>query len=503
LYRALADACGLPFVNMDWIKPDPDLVDLRPLPTWRAARCFPLKRIAGSLELAVATLPPDPLEREIEQELSVAVTRVLVCPGQIDEYLALAAVDRDQLTSELAALHQGADGRLEITDESASRLGRLLVLLAKKERASDIHIEPLADDCRVRLRVDGRLHEVISVTAEMGAALVNTYKVSADLDIAEQRRPQDGRMSIGSGDTVIDMRVSTVPTRHGEKMVIRILDARATQLDLNVLSFSSTIATPYRALLQRPHGILFVTGPTGSGKTTTLYASLAEMDSVTRNITTIEDPVEDQLGGINQIQVNQRIGLGFATVLRSCLRQDPDVLLIGEIRDAETAEVAVRAALTGHLVLTTMHTNDAPSAITRLEEMGISPHLVAQAVIGVMAQRLVPRICASCRREYAASAQELAVLGVPDASGLTLYRGVGCEECHGRGYRGRVPVHELLCVDDAVAAAVAGGATAVELMRHARNAGYRPLRHDGAVKALAGYTTASALAEVLASHEGG
>lgn len=373
----------------------------------------------------------------------------------------------------------------------AVRLVNSLLQQALRERASDIHIEPQAEEIRVRYRVDGALRPVTTIPKGYHASLVSRIKIMGAMDIAEKRLPQDGRVQIRVGGREVDLRVSTLPTIFGEKVVIRLLDKSAMFLSLDELGFLPATLERYRQLIRRSYGMILVTGPTGSGKTTTLYATLREINTPEKNIITIEDPVEYVLEGINQIRVNPKAGLTFASGLRSILRQDPDVIMVGEIRDRETAEIAIRSANTGHLVLSTMHTNDAAGAVTRLIDMGVEPFLVASSVTGVVAQRLVRTLCRQCRRPYAVPerAEERLILGEPPDTPLTLYRPVGCPACGGTGYFGRMAIQEVMPVTSSLRRLILAKASGEEIARQAVAEGMVPLWQDGLAKVRQGLTT--------------
>jgi general secretion pathway protein E len=353
-----------------------------------------------------------------------------------------------------------------------------LLTQAAKDGASDIHIEPYERSSSVRFRVDGTLREVVQPNRALHAALISRLKIMAELDIAEKRLPQDGRISLRIGGRAIDVRVSTLPSAHGERAVLRLLDKGESKFSLNGLGMTGEVFSEFTRLVQQPHGIVLVTGPTGSGKTTTLYASLGQLDTRTTNILTVEDPVEYELPGIGQTQVNPKIDLTFAKALRAILRQDPDVVMIGEIRDFETAQIAIQASLTGHLVLATVHTNDAPSTVARLIDMGVEPFLLSSSLLGVLAQRLVRKLCPTCKRQ--------------DGEGR--WHPVGCDECGMSGYRGRTGVYELMVVDDKVQSLIHGRSAEAELVTSARAHGMRSMREDGARLVAEGVTS---LEEVL------
>jgi general secretion pathway protein E len=371
-----------------------------------------------------------------------------------------SGVDLSRMMQELPAV----EDLLEAADDAPIiRMLNALLTQAAKDGASDIHIEPYERSSSVRFRVDGTLREVVQPNRALHAALISRLKIMAELDIAEKRLPQDGRISLRIGGRAIDVRVSTLPSSHGERAVLRLLDKSESKFTLEGLGMDGEVLTAFARLIQQPHGIVLVTGPTGSGKTTTLYASLGRVDTATTNVLTVEDPVEYELPGIGQTQVNPKIDLTWARALRAILRQDPDVIMIGEIRDFETAQIAIQASLTGHLVLATVHTNDAPSSVTRLIDMGVEPFLLSSSLLGVLAQRLVRKLCTRCKRV--------------DEQGL--WHPVGCEHCGHTGYKGRTGVYELMVADAQVQAMVHNGAAEQELAAAARRAGLRSMREDG------------------------
>ena len=401
----------------------------------------------------------------------------------------------DQLAHEL----EEPKDLLDAADEApVIRLVNGLLFQAVKDRASDIHIEPFEREVVIRYRIDGMLYKVLSPPRALHAPVTSRVKVMAGLDIAEKRLPQDGRIRIKIAGKDIDIRVSVLPTAFGERVVMRLLDRSAVLLRLEDLGLEDARLATFKKLITRPHGILLVTGPTGSGKTTTLYSALSRINAEAINIITVEDPIEYQLKGVGQIQVNPKIELTFANGLRSILRQDPDVIMVGEIRDLETAEIAIQASLTGHLVFSTLHTNDAAGAVTRLIEMGIEPFLVTSSVVGILAQRLVRVLCAECREPYEPMDAELADLGLSrgDLAGGVLHRSVGCPACKQTGYRGRIGIYELLTLDERVRNLVMGGANAAEIKNAAQKNGMLTLRHDGAAKAARGVTSAEEVVRV-------
>ncbi|MCX5905076.1 MAG: ATPase, T2SS/T4P/T4SS family, partial [Proteobacteria bacterium] len=375
-----------------------------------------------------------------------------------------------------------------------------ILIDAIKRRASDIHVEPYEKSFRVRFRMDGTLYEMMKPPLKMKNAMISRLKIMARLDIAERRLPQDGRIKLKMGkDTEMDFRVSVLPTLFGEKVVLRLLDKSNLQLDMTKLGFMEQQLAHFREAIYRPFGIVLVTGPTGSGKTTTLYSALSELNKITENISTAEDPVEFNLAGINQVQIHEEIGLTFANTLRSFLRQDPDIILVGEIRDFETAEIAIKAALTGHLVLSTLHTNDAPSTVNRLLNMGIEPFLVSSATNLILAQRLVRKICQECKEPVTISAESFAKLGMqPEESeqykDITFYKGKGCDICNNTGYKGRLALYEVMPISEPIKELILQGASTIDIKREAIRQGLQTLRRSGISKLLGGVTS---LEEVL------
>ena len=388
----------------------------------------------------------------------------------------------------------GNEDLLETEDDAPIiKLINAMLGEAIKEEASDIHIETFEDSLVIRFRVDGVLREILKPQRKLAALLVSRIKVMAKLDIAEKRIPQDGRISLRIGGRAVDVRVSTMPASHGERVVLRLLDKNAVKLELSTLGMTKQNHNLLRELIHKPHGIILVTGPTGSGKSTTLYAGLSEINSKDRNILTVEDPIEYAIDGIGQTQVNTKVDMTFARGLRAILRQDPDVVMIGEIRDLETAEIAVQASLTGHLVLSTLHTNSAVGAVTRLRDMGIEPFLLSSSLLGVLAQRLVRRLCPHCKAPHATTARENQILDLKPDEKAVIYRAVGCKHCNQTGYRGRTGIHELLMVNELVRELIHTGAGEQAVEKEIRQ--HTPsIRDDGIAKVLAGTTT---LEEIL------
>ncbi|MCW3150533.1 type II secretion system ATPase GspE [Stutzerimonas stutzeri] len=437
------------------------------------------QRIAG-MPLALQWLP----QADFEQALSMAY--------QHDSSAAMLMVEglgNDLDLASLADQIQETEDLLEQEDDAPIiRLINAILGEAIAENASDIHIETFEKRLVIRFRVDGILREVVQPKRELAALLVSRIKVMAKLDIAEKRIPQDGRISLRVGGREVDIRVSTLPSANGERVVLRLLDKQAGRLTLRHLGMSEQDREQLEQAVKKPHGIILVTGPTGSGKTTTLYAALTTLNDRTRNILTVEDPIEYHLEGIGQTQVNTKVDMTFARGLRAILRQDPDVVMVGEIRDQETADMAVQASLTGHLVLSTLHTNSAIGAVTRLVDMGVEPFLISSSLLGVLAQRLVRVLCHDCKRPYVADAAECALFGVTPDAAPTLYHAEGCEHCRGLGYRGRTGIYELVIFDDALRTMVHTRASEQDMLRHARELG-PSIRDDGLRKVREGVTT--------------
>jgi general secretion pathway protein E len=488
--REAATACGLPFADAPPRLPPRDL--LIPLPMQYARRHLVLPLARGPLGLEVAVADPMALGPLDDLRLLYgAAVWPLVVPADVLRDAIARAYDAAAAAASEDGSSLGARLELDATplddaeppdlleageDAPAIRLVNAVLYEAVRAGASDVHVEPFERSLGVRLRVDGVLHDMLAPPRRLHAALVSRVKIMAGLDIAERRLPQDGRIALRVGGRDVDVRVSIVPTAAGERVVLRLLDRASVLRDVAELGIAAATTAGLEAVLARTHGLLLVTGPTGSGKTTTLYALLRGLATGERNVMTIEDPIEYQLRGIGQMQVAPRIGLTFAAGLRAILRQDPDVILVGEIRDRETMEIALQAALTGHLVLATLHTNDAAGALTRLLDMGAEPYLIASSVIGVLAQRLLRRLCAACG-------------------------GRGCDPCRQTGFRGRTGIHELLVLDDPARALVMARADAGALRRRAVGAGMTSLRDDGFAKARAGVTSEAEVLRVTRDEE--
>ena len=505
--RAISGQKGIPFVPDHELQVDLNYARLLPPSVARKTSALPLREEDGELVIAIA----DPLDvfslDEIRHLTRMRIRPVIATRHGINkavaQYERLAALrHRDGLVDSAAT----ADVMLppDPNDAPVVQLVNELVDRAIGEQASDIHIEPSETEFRVRFRVDGFLREVINPPMSYHPAVVARIKVLANLDISERRTPQDGRVEIRDKKRKIDLRVSTLPTVFGEKVVLRLFDKSRALTPLVDLGFSDQIFQWYTACAKKPHGMLLVTGPTGSGKTTTLMSTLSYVNDVQKNIVTIEDPVEYQLNGINHVQVNPKAGLTFADGLRSILRQDPNIIMIGEIRDGETADVAVRAALTGHLVLSTLHTNDAAGALTRLADMGVEPYLIGSSVLGVLAQRLVRRVCKHCRESFETDAQSFRDYGCTldaKADSLTVYKAVGCPGCSGTGYSGRFPIFEFLRLTPLIQDLVTNRASLPEIRGHAVQEGMKLLITNGMQRVVSGDTTTEEILRVASFTE--
>lgn len=506
LLEALALQFELPWMpQLETANVDHEMIKKVPIAFSRRYRVLPLRHEEGSIIVATT----DPLEtvalddlrlllgKPIKPVLTTGVS-LLSCLNRVYDEVAspagaeqvmediAASANLDQLAHEL----DEPQDLLDATDEAPIiRLVNSVLFQAVRQRASDIHFESFERGLVVRYRIDGVLYPVLTPPKHLQASIIARLKIMAGLNIAEKRLPQDGRFAIRTAGKDVDLRVSVLPTSHGERVVLRLLEKENRLLNLTEMGFTGDRLSAIHQLIQLAHGIILVTGPTGSGKTTTLYAALSQINAPDKNIITVEDPVEYQLLGIGQMQVNPKINLSFAAGLRSILRQDPDVIMIGEIRDRETAEIAIHASLTGHLVFSTLHTNDAASAATRLIDMGIEPFLVASSVVAVLAQRLLRKICPDCKRPYQASAEELNRLELPPTSSVTLYRGAGCAACSQTGYRGRTGIFELLVLDDEVRRLIGAKADSSAIKQAAIAKGMVTLKQEGAEKVIQGQTT--------------
>jgi type IV pilus assembly protein PilB len=508
LSRALAQKFGVEFIDLTQISIDPSVTGLVPDKTCRRYGALPIRFVDDST-LLVAMSDPSNIFALDDLRMITGFDIKAAIASEEDMAAAIARLNRlEESVSEGNADSEAADDGDESVDirdvtESAPivKLVNSVIAQAVDDGASDIHFEPQAKELSVRFRIDGVLHEIMSVPRRLQSGVLSRLKIMAELDIAERRVPQDGRIGLMVGGKPIDMRVATLPTVYGEKVVMRLLDKSNVMLDLSDLGFPEKALRRFERAFQKPYGAILVTGPTGSGKSTTLYATLNVLNDPAKNIITVEDPVEYRLPGINQVQVNTKAGLTFAAGLRSILRCDPDIVMIGEIRDRETALIAVESALTGHLVLSTLHTNDAPGALARITEMGIEPFLSASAVDLVLAQRLARRLCQYCREPYVAAREMLEKNNFPpealEQNEVTLYRPKGCPRCNNTGYKGRVGLYEVMVVSEAVRRLIVERKSADEIGRVAQAEGMKSLRDDGIDKVLAGMTSVEEITRVI------
>lgn len=502
ILKALGIQFNLPIMELKEVTVEPAVLALIPEAMARRFQVLPLYLVEKELSVAFS----DPTQIELMDTLA-SQTRLKIQP-----ILALgkeigAAIDYNYSSKMKSVTRQPQPEEAPMTASEVKRLEEAgkelpiirlvddLFLQAVQEGVSDIHVEPRETTLVVRFRIDGILKEVQTFSNKQTPAIISRIKIVSKLDISERQKPQDGRIKIKLNEREIDLRVSTLPTYYGEKVVLRLLDQQKVQLGLEEMAFSGHNLALLKNMIIQPYGLILVTGPTGSGKSTTLYAAINAVNSETKNIITVEDPIEYQVPMINQVQVNSKKDLTFASALRSILRQDPNVILIGEIRDHETGEIATEAALTGHLVLSTLHTNDAPSAIARLIEMKIEPFLLAPSLLGIVAQRLARKICPNCKEQYPPKKEELERLGLPQVPpGLKFSRGKGCASCKGKGYKGRIAIHEILAADDTIRSLITQKAPAPVIRNHALQGGFIDMRLDGIRKMVQGDTT---LEEVL------
>jgi len=505
---------GVPAINLSYFEIDPAVVKLIPFETAKRYQILPLSRVGASLTIAMV----DPTNVFAMDDIKF-MTGFNIEPVVASESSILAGIDKaygatkeEDLEAVMQSMSELSDEDVELNEQNAQEMGlselekaadeapvvKLVNVVlgdAVKRGASDIHIEPYEKEFRVRFRIDGVLQSIMSPPMKLKDAITSRLKIMSKLDISEKRLPQDGRimlkMNIGGRKKQLDFRVSTLPTLWGEKIVLRLLDKENLRLDMTKLGFEPESLVKFEKAILKPYGMVLVTGPTGSGKTNTLYSSISRLNQPDTNIMTAEDPVEFQLGGVNQVQMKEQIGLNFAAALRSFLRQDPNIILVGEIRDFETAEIAIKAALTGHLVLSTLHTNGAPETITRLMNMGIEPFLVATSVHLICAQRLVRRICKDCIEPIDVPPQTLIDAGFTPEESKTvkIQKGKGCGVCNNTGYKGRCGLYEVMEVDDEIRELVLVGASAVELKKKAIERGMITLRRSGLIKVMAGMTT--------------
>lgn len=517
-----AQELGIAFVNLDGYTVESSAINVVREQVCKTHNVLPVKKEGNNLWVAMADVNNIPAQDAVRLASGLRVHPVLALPGAIEDAIkkyyggsngavekvaaaptpapntagygsdirsAIASAQIARPTKEDADLGEDAEKMAE--QAPIIRLANALIQQAINDRASDIHVEPQSKSVRVRYRVDGVLMEAMTVPRNLMAALISRLKIMADMNIAERRVPQDGRIEIKSEGKEFDLRVSSIPCPFGEKIVMRILDKSSVMIGLEKLGFTDENQTKIEELTSQPNGMFLCTGPTGSGKTTTQYSVLNRLNTIGVNIITVEDPIEYQLNGIAQVQVNRKAGLTFATGLRAFLRQDPDIIMVGEMRDLETAEIAIEASLTGHLVLSTLHTNDAPSATLRMVDMGVEPYLISATVIGVLAQRLARKLCVECKEPYEVDAMDLRRFGMnvtnPDEK-VTIYRPVGCENCRQTGYRGRTGIHELMIMNAEIAELVVRRAPLADIKEAALAAGMKELRQDGLHKVLTGVT---------------
>ena len=528
--EARAQEIGVPFIDLLKHKPEPSAVNVVPQNTADKHKALPVKKDGNRLWVAMVNPKDIMAVDDIRMVSKCLVQPMLAVPSDLADAMgkaygiradgggndrpatALASTKTGSMTASMSDLiKEYGEPNKDDDDKDGSdaegadlapviRMANAVLTQAVEAGASDIHIEPDRRNVRVRFRVDGVLQEVMMIPKHIQPALISRYKIMADMNIAERRIPQDGRIPIKVNNKDYDLRVSCLPSMYGEKIVMRILDKGSVMLGLGKLGFRPEVQAKMEELVVQPNGMFLVTGPTGSGKTTTLYSVLNKINTPEKNITTVEDPVEYQLGGITQVGINKKAGLNFSNSLRSFLRQDPDIIMVGEMRDLETADIAIEAALTGHLVLSTLHTNDAPSATMRLADMGVEPFLIAATVIGVLAQRLARKICVNCKEPYEAKASDLARFGFqsdnPDEV-ITLYRGKGCDVCRGSGYKGRLGIYELMVMNQEIAELVVRRATLGDIKAAAVANGMQDMRADGLYKIQNGMTTPDEVMRVV------
>ena len=505
VYETLAEYYNMPFIELEGYSIDPDVLEVVPKDMAIKYKIFPVFKIEDTLTVCMVNPGDvqviDALRREtgysiepavsIEKDIVFAIRKYFESSGELDTTLDEVIQD---IESEKPKKEQEKTSAEKLKQLSAGtpvvKLVNLIISQAILDRASDIHIEPEEKSLQVRYRIDGILHETLSPPKHLQAAIISRIKILADMDIAENRIPQDGRFQMVYNGREVDMRVSSLPTVYGENIVMRILDKTAVMLKMEDLGLDELSFSQLQTVLSSSYGVILVSGPTGSGKTTTLYSALQSINQPDKKIVTVEDPVEYRLKGIRQCQVNAKAGLTFAAGLRSILRQDPDIIMVGEIRDTETARIAIESALTGHLVLSTIHTNDAPGAITRLTEMGIEPFLCASATIGVMAQRLVRRVCGECKKPFTPNEATLADLRLLESSDdPVFYKGEGCETCRNTGYKGRVGIYEVMIVNEEIRELILQHAPSTKIKQAAFKNGMRSLRQDALVRAKQGLTS--------------
>lgn len=516
ILKALSIQLGFPYESRINVEEIPaDLISNLPINYAKKNEVIPIKREGASVVVAIA----NPTNYSVIDDLRI-IFNSPIKPVIASSYEIINAINAlynrvtgtgdeamNELDESMAEIDAAFDEPVDLLDASDEapiiRLVNSLMFRAVKQKASDIHIEPFEKELVVRFRIDGVLYDIMHPPKRAQSAIISRVKIMAGLNIAEKRLPQDGRIRIKIAGKDIDIRVSTIPASYGESVVMRLLDRSSILLDLDDLGLWGRNLELMNRLIHSRHGIILVTGPTGSGKSTTLYSALSKINSKELKILTIEDPIEYQLAGVNQVQVNPKIDLTFASGLRAFLRQDPDIIMVGEIRDRETAEIAIQASLTGHLVLSTLHTNDAPSSITRLLDMGIEPFLVSSSVIGIIAQRLVRTVCRDCAKKYTPTEEELAEIGLSlkDIGGKQLLKPVGCPICLETGYTGRTGIHEFMTIDDDIRNEIMAGSDAAAIRKVAINHGMLTLRQDAARKVIDGITTIEEVLRVTQENE--
>jgi len=505
--NALGAQYNLPVMRIEGLRIKPEVIAMISETLAKKYSIMPLFKVGNELTLAVSD-PTDILIIDlVAAETHCRIIPVISPPSDITKAINrhyIMKVEAVEAAEKPTASAPASISKAEIEEIKMSgadipivRIVDRMIVEAVEDNASDIHVEPHEENLAVRYRVDGILRDSGTYPMKMHAGILSRIKILSGMDISEKLKPQDGRIKIKLDNKEIDIRVSSIPTLYGEKAVMRLLNTANVKISIDALDFSEKNYEIFLSLINQPYGIVLVTGPTGSGKTTTLYAALHEISSIEKNIVTVEDPIEYRLPVINQMQVNPKKDVTFATALRSILRQDPDIIMIGEIRDPETAAIAAESALTGHLVLSTLHTNDAPSSITRLMDMGIEPFLLAPSLIGIVAQRLLRRICPKCKEAYTPSKNELKACGLDiTIEGLKFYKGIGCDNCKHAGYSGRTGIHEILVVDERIREIITRKGSVTELREAASKAGYKDMRFDGLKKVIDGTTSVEELLRV-------
>ncbi|WP_429374067.1 GspE/PulE family protein [Paenibacillus sp. DS2015] len=503
LIEVLEFQLGIPHVNLFKYQIDPAITQIIPESMAKRYQVLPLMKEGGKLMVAMA----DPLDyyaiEDLQMTTGFRIEPAISTRDELQRAIARHYGLQDSMSKMMIDLPtQGEIEETEITgdDSPIVRLVDQMIQQAVQLKASDIHVDPGENNLAIRYRIDGTLKTERHIPKQMQGFITARLKIMAKLNIAERRLPQDGRIKVQFDFRMVDIRVSSLPTIYGEKIVLRLLDTSTGLKDIDHLGFNDHSLKMFKEMIERPYGIILITGPTGSGKTTTLYSVLSQLNEESVNIITVEDPVEYQVEGINQVQVNTSIGLSFAAGLRSILRQDPNIVMLGEIRDTETAEIAVRASLTGHLVLSTLHTNDAISTITRLRDMGIEPYLIASSLIGIVAQRLVRRICVDCKGTREPTEQETIFFRSHGIEVQELHHGKGCGNCNHTGYRGRIAIHEVLLVNDAIRELITSSASFDELRTATRSQGMIELMDDGVDKVVQGFTTLQEVMRETVSH---